>query len=67
MSEHLTSPRVVVFTGGPVLDQQVLRFVSRIEADPAIDLVGIVSHSPVRGIRGMMIDLWHCRYCSEMG
>jgi hypothetical protein len=61
MSEHLNSPRVVVFTGGPVLDQQVLRFVSRIEEEPAIDLVGVVSHSPVRGIRGMMIDLWHRR------
>ena len=52
---------VVVFTGGPVLDAQVLRFISRIEDEPAIDLVGIVSQSPVRGLRGTVVDLWRRR------
>ena len=61
MSEPLESSSVVVFTGGPVLDDQVLRFVSRIEDEPAIDLVGIVSQSPVRGIRGVIVDLWRRR------
>ena len=61
MSEPLESSSVVVFTGGPVLDDQVLRFVSRIEDEPAIDLVGIVSQSPVRGMRGMIVDLWRRR------
>jgi hypothetical protein len=61
MPERRESPRVVVFTGGPVLDDQVLRFVSRIEDEPAIDLVGIVSQSPIRGIRGIIIDLWRRR------
>ena len=61
MSEQLKSSRVVVFTGGPVLDDQVLDFVSRIEDEPAIDLVGIVSQSPVRGVRGIIADLWRRR------
>jgi hypothetical protein len=61
MPEHRTFSRVVVFTGGPVLDAQLLRFICHIEAEPAIDLVGIVSQSPVRGIRGMIVDLWRRR------
>ena len=61
MPDRRESSKVVVFTGGPVLDNQVLRFVSRIEDEPAIDLVGIVSQSPVRGIRGIIIDLWRRR------
>lgn len=61
MPERRKLSNVVVFTGGPVLDAQVLRFVSRIEDEPAIDLVGIVSQSPVRGMRGMIVDLWRRR------
>jgi hypothetical protein len=61
MPEQRKPSRVVVLTGGPVLDAQVLRFVSCIEDDPAIDLVGIVSQSPVRGMRGMVVDLWRRR------
>lgn len=61
MPEARNNSKVVVFTGGPVLDAQVLRFVSRIEGEPAIDLVGIVSHSPVRGARGTIVDLWRRR------
>jgi len=61
MAEPRKSSSVVVFTGGPVLDAQLLRFASRIEDEPAIDLVGIVSQSPVRGMRGMIVDLWRRR------
>jgi hypothetical protein len=61
MPEHRKSSSVVVFTGGPILDRQVLRFVSRIEDEPAIDLVGIVSQSPVRGMPGIIVDLWRRR------
>ncbi len=61
MPEHQKLSRVVVFTGGPVLDRQVLSFVTRIEDEPAIDLVGIVSQSPVRGMRGRIVDLWRRR------
>lgn len=61
MPEHRKLSRVVVFTGGPVLDRQVLSFVTRIEDEPAIDLVGIVSQSPVRGMRGRIVDLWRRR------
>ena len=61
MPEPRKSSSVVVFTGGPILDAQVLRFVSRIEDEPAIDLVGIVSQSPVRGVRGIIVDLWRRR------
>jgi hypothetical protein len=61
MPEPLKCSSVVVLTGGPVLDDQVLRFVARIEDEPAIDLVGIVSQSPVRGMRGLIVDLWHRR------
>jgi folate-dependent phosphoribosylglycinamide formyltransferase PurN len=61
MPEQRKPSRVVVLTGGPVLDAQVLRFVSCIEDEPAIDLVGIVSQSPVRGMRGMIVDLWRRR------
>jgi hypothetical protein len=52
---------VVVLTGGPVIDRQVARFVSRLEAEPGIDLLAVVSQSPVRGLRGRFTDLWQRR------
>ena len=52
---------VVVLTGGPVIDRQVARFLSRLEAEPGIDLLAVVSQSPVRGLRGLLSDLWKRR------
>ncbi len=52
---------VVVFTGGPTIEAQVLRFVSRLEEESGINLLAVVSESPVRGFRGIVFDLWQRR------
>jgi folate-dependent phosphoribosylglycinamide formyltransferase PurN len=52
---------VVVFTGGPAIEAQVLRFVSRLEEESGIELLAIVSESPIRGFRGIVVDLWQRR------
>jgi len=49
---------VVVFTGGPVIDAQVLRFAARLLEQPNIRLLAIISESPIRGLRGKILDLW---------
>ena len=53
--EHL---RVVVFTGGAVLEHDCLQFIARIDAEPGLQLVGVFceSHSP--GMSGVIRDLW---------
>ena len=53
--------RTVVFTGGPELGRQVIEFLERLENNPHIELVGIFSQSPHRGISGMVRDLWNRR------
>lgn len=50
--------RVVLFTGGPVLDWQVVSFLERLERDPDIELVGIFSQSPHTALPGVVRDLW---------
>jgi len=50
--------RVVVFTGGPELEPQLVKFLERLEQDPSIALVAIFSESPHRGASGVVRDLW---------
>jgi len=52
---------VIVFTGGPVVDIQVLQFASRLKQCPTIRLLAVVSESPIRGFRGKILDLWKRR------
>ncbi len=61
MVDQASVIRVVVFTGGPVLDRQVATFLGRLENDPKIELAGIFSQSPLRGTAGMIRDLWERR------
>jgi len=53
--------RVVLFTGGPTLDPQVLDFLERLEEIPAIELVGVYVQATHRGFRGRIRDLWSRR------
>lgn len=48
---------VVVFTGGPSLDGQVLDFIHALDNDATIDLLAIFSQSPVRGLSGIVADV----------
>jgi hypothetical protein len=52
---------VVIFTGGPAVDTQVLRFSSRLDQQANIRLLAIISESPIRGVRGKVLDLWRRR------
>ena len=61
MREADQSFPVVIFTGGPAIDIQVLRFASRLQHQANIRLVAIISESPIRGLRGKIQDLWHRR------
>ena len=61
MHEAGGSVPVIVFTGGPVVDTQVLRFASRLQQCPTTRLLAIVSESPIRGFRGKILDLWQRR------
>lgn len=61
MHEAGESYPVIVLTGGPVVDTQVLRFASRLQQCPNIRLLAIVSESPIRGFRGKILDLWQRR------
>jgi folate-dependent phosphoribosylglycinamide formyltransferase PurN len=61
MPELRNSFPVVVFTGGPTISAEVLSFLSRLELDSGIDLLAVISESPVRGASGIVIDLWQRR------
>ena len=52
---------VVIFTGGPAVDSQVLRLASRLEERSDVSLLAIISESPIRGFRGKVLDLWRRR------
>ena len=52
---------VVIFTGGPSVEHDVVKFAVRLEQDPDIELLAIFSESPVRGISGVLGDLWRRR------
>src|SRR5210317_1618131 len=61
MHESGTPFPVVIFTGGPAVDTQVLRFSSRLDRQTNIQLVAIISQTPIRGFRGKVLDLWRRR------
>lgn len=52
---------VVLFTGGPRIEHDVVKFSVRLEKDPNIELLAIFSESPVRGASGILGDLWRRR------
>ncbi len=53
--------RVAVLTGGPTLAGDVIDLMERLERDPRIDLAAVFSESPVRGLSGVLGDLWKRR------
>jgi folate-dependent phosphoribosylglycinamide formyltransferase PurN len=53
--------RVVVFTGGPEVQPDVLDFVARLEKADFTELAAIFCESPVHGLRGTLADLWRRR------
>jgi hypothetical protein len=52
---------VVLFTGGPTIATQVVRFIARLEDEPTIRLLAIVSQAPFQGPSGIVIELWKRR------
>jgi hypothetical protein len=52
---------VVMLTGGPRVENDVVRLAARLEHDPDIELRAIFSESPVQGLSGVFIDLWRRR------
>jgi len=61
MPEQRNPYPVIVFTGGPTISAEVSGFLSRLELDSEIDLLAVISESPVRGTPGIVIDLWQRR------
>lgn len=53
--------RVVVFTGGAVLEHDCLRFIARIDSEPDLQLAGVFCESGAPGIPGVVRDLWRRR------
>jgi folate-dependent phosphoribosylglycinamide formyltransferase PurN len=50
--------RVVVFTGGAVLQDDCAQFVSRLEARPELEVAGVFCESGSTGLTGVIRDLW---------
>ena len=50
--------RVVVFTGGAVLQDDCVKLIAALEARPEVDLVGVFCESAATGTRGVLRDLW---------
>ena len=57
----MSNIRVVVLTGGPTLEFEVVAFLEMLEDDPEIELAGVFSQSPQRGASGIVRDLWQRR------
>jgi folate-dependent phosphoribosylglycinamide formyltransferase PurN len=53
--------RVVVFTGGPVLEDACVDFIRRIEAMPGLDLAGVFCETRATGRSGIVRDLFRRR------
>lgn len=53
--------RVVVFTGGAVLEDACIELVARIEAHPDLALTGVFCEARATGLRGVVADLWRRR------
>jgi hypothetical protein len=52
---------VILFTGGPRIEHDVVKFAVRLDQDPDIELLAIFSESPSRGFSGVTSDLWRRR------
>jgi folate-dependent phosphoribosylglycinamide formyltransferase PurN len=50
--------RVVLFTGGAVLEREVIAFLERLDNDPDIEVVGVFAQASVTGVTGILRDLW---------
>jgi folate-dependent phosphoribosylglycinamide formyltransferase PurN len=61
MSSRDTPLRVVVFTGGAVLEDDCVHFIGRLVARPEIELAGVFCEAPSTGLRGVVHDLWRRR------
>lgn len=53
--------RVVVFSGGPQLDQGVKKFLLRLEEHPEIQLILVLCESQGQDFRSVVADLWRRR------
>ena len=53
--------RVVVFTGGAVLEDPCVEFISRIHDQPQLELAGVFCQADAVGLRGVVRDLFHRR------
>lgn len=56
-----TPLRVVVFTGGAVLEDDCAHFIGRLLARPEIELAGVFCEASSTGLRGVIEDLWRRR------
>jgi len=54
--------RVVVFTGGPELQPDVLDFICRLEEKEGIEVGGVFCETELQGFRGVVADLWTRRH-----
>ena len=53
--------RVLVFTGGPEIQPDVLDFVGRLEKETGTELAAIFCETATPGLRGTLSDLWRRR------
>ena len=53
-----TPLRVVVFTGGPVLEDACIELIARIESRPELELLGVFCEARATGAAGVTRDLW---------
>jgi folate-dependent phosphoribosylglycinamide formyltransferase PurN len=58
MSDNAPGSRIVVFTGGAVLEDACLEFIRRIDERPELDLVGVFCEAAATGVAGVIRDLW---------
>ena len=61
MTAHPHRPIRVVLFGGPYLDPPATRFVLALEADPRIELVGVLCQAPAAGLGHRWRELWRRR------
>lgn len=61
VAEHSAPIRVVLFGGGPVLEQGVREFICRLESHPEIDFAGAFCQSEGQTFPAVVRDLWRRR------
>lgn len=61
MPEPQQALRLVVFTGGAVLEDDCLDFVARLIDRPEIELAGVFCEARASGVAGVLRDLWRRR------